>query len=188
MTGRGSSQATSVDDGAFEVTGVPIGEVRVEVAMDGYATRILEDPITVDASGYHGLEIRLESGAVIHGRVLGVGFDELQSVQVMASSRSGRSIASVNFEGKFRLEHLAEGQWSLVARLGSRTAVATVELEPGQKEAEAELEFGDGHTLVGRVLHDDEPLAGARIELWYEKAASNPGPPRVWTARSRPKT
>jgi hypothetical protein len=73
------------------------------------------------------------------------GFDELSRVQVSASGPAGGQLGQVDYQGVYRIEALPAGDWIVEAMDSGtgRRAVGRVRLEPGQTQAELDLDFGE---------------------------------------------
>jgi hypothetical protein len=117
-----------------------------------------------------GLEVRLTRGGAIHGRILGVTLPDLKNLHVMASpsSNAGRGIQSgqADFQGQYRIDNVASGEWKVVAALpqSGRRAEGKVVVEEGT-EAVLDLDLTEegGLTLSGRVTRRGEPAGNVRI-------------------------
>lgn len=156
--------ATSGPDGAFRFEAVAEGSYRVEAETPGYASAAEE--VRVAGSSVTGLEIRLERGDAIAGRVLGLPFEDLAQVQVVATSpaRPGQR-GQVDYEGRYRVEGLGPGEWKVIATLPaqSRQTGGVVSLGDGGAEARLDLEFSTGFVLSGRVERGGTPIGGALV-------------------------
>jgi protocatechuate 3,4-dioxygenase beta subunit len=157
----------SAADGAFELTPVAAGRYVLAAEGDGFAES--GSSLQVAEKDIEGLEIVLEPGGAISGRILGLAPEDLPGVVVAADPRSeqaeSRSVR-VGPQGSYEIRHLPPGDWLVKAALPARQreVQARVVLGRGQK-AERDLEFGRALTLSGRVLYGDEPLAGTDVSL-----------------------
>ncbi len=159
-----SSEAVSSAGGAFTLAGVPAGNYRLQAARKGFARTAGEEPIEVASSPIAGLEIRLDPGTALSGRILGLELDDLAQVEV----RAGRTTGEVDFEGAYRIEHVAPGEVTVLAGIpgSGRQITERVTVEPGAGEVVLDLEFGSGYVLTGRVVTGEEPVAGATVRLY----------------------
>jgi hypothetical protein len=166
--------ATTAPDGGFQISGVPDGAYRLVAEKAGWASARSAEELRVAGGAVTGIELRLDRGATIAGRIAGLGFEELSRVQVTASGAGGGQVGSVDYQGSYRIEALAPGDWILEAQVPGtgRRAVGRVRLEPGQSQASLDLEFGGGLALTGVVLQGDRPVAGAAVTV----RSSNGGP------------
>jgi uncharacterized GH25 family protein len=168
-TGRmwGGPETMSEADGTFNLPGVQDGSYRLWVEAESYAASTGKQQVTVAGEAVYGLEVRLDPGAVIVGRVTGLEPELFGDVNVRAEGESfgGFEGAGVDYEGNFRLENLQPGSYNVVASLArsGRQARGQVTLESGVGEARVDLEFGTGLTLSGQALQAERPIAGATI-------------------------
>ncbi len=160
----GSPQAVSAGDGTFTLTGVKAGKYTVNASRDGYAPARSE--VVEVAGDVTGLLLELSRGAALKGRVLGLDFDELGSLALVAFSQtSGMRQGRVDFEAEYAFDSLAPGQWHIQARVASsgRSTNLQVEIPDGVPEVLKDIEFGTGFTLTGIVLDGGQPLAGVNV-------------------------
>ena len=159
-------QATTGADGTFRFEGVESGEYRVRASKEGYATSESE-PLRVAAAPVGGLELRLQAGGAIVGRVLGLEPEALPHVEVGGFRREAMDFRStrVDFEGRFRLAAVAPGEWRVSAEVPGtgRRAEGRVTLPPGASEVALDLDFASGFTLSGRVMRGGAPAPGAVV-------------------------
>lgn len=163
----GDRETTSGADGGFRFTGVGEGLHRLQAERQGYA-RPPEREVQVAGRAVRDLELRLDRGGALSGQILGLSFQDLARVQVAAtqegttSEQEGRT----DYQGRYRVEDLAPGDWRIVARLpDGRLAQDTVTVPPGDRGAVLDLEFERGLSLTGRVLAGAAPVAGALVNL-----------------------
>jgi len=163
MSRSGRPEARSGADGSFRISGVATGVYDVAADKEGYAPAQLE---SVNVTGrVQGLELRLEAGGGIQGRLLGLDFSELAGASVYANpaepalARTVMRLAragQVDYQGQYRISGLTAGEWRVSARTDSgRQAEGKVTVTPGA-EATLDLELGGGFTLTGRVLRGGE--------------------------------
>lgn len=164
--------AVTRPDGSFTLSGVPDGTYRIGAEKEGYA-RSEGENLTVSGN-VSGVEIRLSTGGAIVGRLSGLDFAELSQVRVWADAdefQPGRVLP----DSSYRLENIEPGEHRVYASLrGERQTEGRVTLEPGEREARLDLEFGDGHLLTGRVLRNGEPVAGGNVALGGPGVAGRP--------------
>ena len=160
---RSSPEAASVDDGSFTIPGVMPGSYHLSAAKEGFARARLEAPVEVSTRAIGGLEIRLDEGVRLSGRILGLELDDLAQVEV----RAGRSSGRVDFEGGYRVDNLAPGEVVVSASIpgSGRQVTRRITVEAGAGEMLLDLEFGSGHLLSGTVLAGDQPVSGAMVRL-----------------------
>lgn len=150
-------------DGSFTLSGVPDGTYRIGAEKDGYA-RNEGQQLTVSGN-MSGVEIRLSTGGAIVGRLSGLDFTELSQVRVWADNdefRPGRVLP----DSSYRLENVEPGDHRVFASLrGERQTEGRVTLEPDEREARLDLEFGEGYLLTGRVLRNGVAVPGGNVAL-----------------------
>lgn len=155
-------------DGSFTVSVLAHGNYIVRAEKSGYASARTEEAVRIEGQSAYGVELRLERGGAIAGRVTGLELDELARVRVLAV-RPGRSVppamGHVDYEGLYRLENLPWGDWMIIAVVGEmgKNVRRTVTLDPGAEEVPLDLEFGDGLTLSGQVVRTSKPVPGAQV-------------------------
>lgn len=164
----GPLRAGTAADGRFRFPSVAPGLYLVTASKQGWASWSRSEPLEVEDSPLPDLEIQLEPGGAIAGRIVGLPLEFLAELSLSAIQQSGlHAGGDVGFDGTFRIPNLAPGEWLVSATVGdsSRRATETVILDPGATEASVELVFGDGLTLSGRVLGPSGPLSGAMVTV-----------------------
>ena len=163
----GGPEAVTGADGRFEMPGVKEGEYDLWVEAFEYAPFPGERRVTVEADPVYGLDVTLDRGGAIAGRVTGLDPEKLGKVSVVAQSTAGRgwNTGTIDSKGRYRIEHLYPGEYNVVARLGDsgRRAKEQVTLDAGVEELSTDLKFDDGLVLSGRVTLDEEPVAGLSV-------------------------
>jgi hypothetical protein len=152
-------------DGAFRFPAVAEGRYRVEVEKPGYAMASTSLEVQVEGAPVTNLEVKLERGGAVAGRILGLEAQDLAQVQIMATApgRTGQA-GQVDPEGRYRIEGLGPGEWNVLASLPQGTQTGSrVVLAVGQAEARLDLEFSTGFVLSGRVERDRAAVGGAVI-------------------------
>lgn len=162
--GESVTPVASGPDGAFRFEAVAEGRYRIQTETPGYAAA--DEEIRLAGASVTGLEIRLERGGAVSGRILGLPFQDLAQVQVVATApdRPGQA-GRVDYEGRYRVEGLGSGDWKVIATLPGqrRQAGGVVSLEDRGGEARLDLEFSAGFALSGRVERGGAPIAGALV-------------------------
>ena len=155
----------SLSDGTFRFPAVADGRYRLEVEKAGASMSPPSQDLQIAGQPVTGLEIRLERGGAVAGRLRGLGVPDLSRALVRATSPDlpGQR-GQVGPDGTYRIEGLAPGAWTVVATLeGGRQAGGIVTLGKGQAEAILDLDLGGGLALSGRVESRDAPVAGAVV-------------------------
>ncbi|MCB1037289.1 MAG: carboxypeptidase regulatory-like domain-containing protein, partial [Acidobacteria bacterium] len=160
--------ARSQPDGTFSFPAVSDGRYRLSAELPRFVPPRSFPEVTVEGRELADLEIRLRAGGALEGRILGLDFEELAAVSVEAEAAGGEvRPGEIDFEGMYRLDDLAPGDYLLRAstRDGRRQASARVRLEAGHASARRDLTFQDGLVLKGQVRAAGEPLPGTLITL-----------------------
>lgn len=164
--------ATAAADGAFVFRGVRDGKYRLTVVDDLSPVWIVPDAISVEEGGaVTGVEVRPEPTLTLTGRLLGLEADELRGAAVLAMllepGLHGSRHGEVLEDGSYRVTGLAPASWTVLAEAhgSGRQALASVELEPGQREGGLDLEFQAGFSVTGSVFTEGEPLLEAAVRL-----------------------
>jgi protocatechuate 3,4-dioxygenase beta subunit len=166
--GRGWTrrQTTTGGDGGFRFEAVEDGEYRVRASKQGHATAESE-PVRVAGAPVGGLEVRLQAGGAIVGRVLGLEADALARVEIAAARTQAMDYkpTRVDYEGRYRIAPVAPGEWRVWAEVPNtgRRAEGRVTLAPGASEATLDLDFTTGLTLSGRVVRGGAAVSGAYV-------------------------
>ena len=164
--GTGSPQAMTKADGTFVLADVAPGNYTVAASRDGFAPAKSE--AFEVAGNVSGLLLELTRGATLKGRIVGLEFDELGSLNLVAFSQQGGMLqGQVDFSGEYVFESLAAGDWHVQAQVttSGRMSMLQVEVPEGVGEVSKDIEFGTGFSLDGIVLDGDQPLAGANVTV-----------------------
>ncbi|HYO11747.1 MAG TPA: carboxypeptidase regulatory-like domain-containing protein [Thermoanaerobaculia bacterium] len=163
--GADRASARSRADGSFRLTGLSAGRLSIEASREGFSPAHLV--VELAEAPVEGIELRLERGVILEGRILGLEAGDLARVKVSAFSPDfGVRTGTVGGDGRYRIEGLPPGDWMAIASVppGSRQAKAPVRVAASASPAVADLDFRQGLTLSGRILLDGAPLADVRVE------------------------
>ncbi len=170
---------TTDGSGVFRLEGLSPGAYSLSARKDGFAVTTLEEPVEVASGPIQGIEIVLNRGAVVTGRLLGAELEDLAGAKVVAGNfaRQDRMplIGSVDYEGRFRIEGVPAGEWTLIAVLsdGLPAAQEPLTVAPGQREASVDIDLGaDKASLRGRIRIGGEPAASAYLSLAGQDTAA----------------
>jgi protocatechuate 3,4-dioxygenase beta subunit len=146
--------------GHFSLAGLPAGKLVVAARHPDFA-RGASAPVEARPGATAQVEIRLERGVTVHGRVVDDRGDPLTGAEVNAA---GRTVAISDRHGEFVLDHVA-ARLRLEARAAGYLPAAH-DLDPADPlPLELRLERAAGR-LAGRVLDErGNPLAGARVDI-----------------------
>jgi hypothetical protein len=187
MFGHPSSVQTG-PDGSFELTGLGAGTVRLKVSHVRFMPRQV-DPIDLGrGQSVEGVLVTLRRGGGVEGRALGEGGKPLVGAVFASPSEGwGQKNAGIDEEGRFRLEGMEPGAWTVSLQVERTIDVgiyqaeevdsATVRIEEGRM---ARLDFTPSEgtcRLRGRVTRGGDPVAGARVSVSSEASEGKPGQP-----------
>ncbi len=165
----------SDENGEFRLTRPP-GRYQLHASIEGLPTAVGEGEILLGDNDVSGLEIHFEAGGSVTGTVIGLTTDELAETSVSAWSaephRRSRT-TQPDHEGRYRLDHLAQGDWQVGARFGRRSATSQdLHIQQSDTVQAVDLEFVPGHTLSGQVLRHDEPVMGQEVSVLGERGGA----------------
>ena len=153
--GSGGAFSTPMPEGRYSV----LGDAR---DSGDYAPTVLKTPLTVAALPVEDLEVRLEPGGSLSGRLPGLLPEEADAVSIEATAGSVSRSAQASADGTYRLNGLRPGDWSVDAYLyrdrGLKHLEARVKLEPGQTGAHLDLDLVGERSLSLRFTSGDEPI------------------------------
>jgi hypothetical protein len=155
-----SAKTWTAADGTFEVL---VTRPRLlEVSKPGFASRQVE----LSADNGEDVEIRLDTGTVIAGRLLGMTAEDRDATTYAALSCEDEAsrMADLRADGTFRFEHVPPEACDLRACVDERCAQTSLVLEPGQDEVPVVLELAEAYPVSGQVLDAlGQPVAGAEL-------------------------
>lgn len=178
-TGR-TFQTTTSADGTFRLPAVPDGDYLLSGEAEGFADAVQPGEVHISGQPAHGLELRLDRGAVLTGQLHGFTPESLASVAVQAfhyssSGRVAMKRGALAGEDGYRISSLFPGKWEVSATVpDGRSARASVVIEPRTDRESLDLVVSPGITLTGRVLLDGAPLANASIMVQGDLRPENP--------------
>jgi protocatechuate 3,4-dioxygenase beta subunit len=138
----GSNASTySRSDGGFRLR-LEDGTYRVVARREGYLWTAQEEPVAVEGGPVAGVELLLDAGAVIRGRIVGLEPGErAKAVWASAKGGNGRREGQLDQEGGFVIADVPPGDWTVTVAHGGREASAPVQLDAGREEwVEVDLE------------------------------------------------
>lgn len=157
------------EDGTFTLDHVPAGTAQVTVLAPGFLSRTVHGIEIEENEVSEQVEIRLEKGATIRGKVTGPDGMALSDVSVSAANPgmfnpfSTTLIASTDASGEYELTNVPRGERTITfTRTGLQTARRTVQIDDESETVDARLE--EGLELTGRVrTGDGRPVVGAHV-------------------------
>jgi protocatechuate 3,4-dioxygenase beta subunit len=164
--GNGPGKITA-PDGTFSLTGLPSGRGWLLVSKAGFAS--ISREIEAQGPSLDLGDLSMGPGAVLGGRILGLSLEELSQLRIFASRPGDYSARGeggrLDAEGRYKIEHLAPGSWTILVALRDRdrTLMKPVEIPPGAPQVELDLDFASGSRLSGRLLRGDDPFPGVTL-------------------------
>ncbi len=156
------------EDGRFRLAPVLAGKYRLKAGADGFTDTEHPGTLAVDGEPATNLEITIEKGAVLSGKILGLPAEDLPQVEVEARGDRGETVAAwTDGRGRYEIRSLAPGDWTVTARLwdDQRQARSRVAIRRSDREVTRDLEFEKRLALTVQVLYDEEPLPDAWVSL-----------------------
>ena len=176
--GRGPGEPTAVhaEDGSFELDDVGPGKWDVEVGAAGFQKGRVAGVGVEEGATTEGVEVRLLRGATLSGRVVEdrSGKPVLEAtVRAEPASGGGRfrmggpdddGPTTTDAEGKFQIEGLAPGSYTLTATHTDWTE-ETERVEVKEQPVSVEIRLGKGGAIGGAVLAGGRGVPGATVSL-----------------------
>lgn len=169
MGRTGAGSATSDPAGKWEIANVAPGEYRLLAAHKDYAASESK-PVTVkpDADAAD-IELILSGGARVHGAVKDAAGKAATGASVTAISENGMAHADADANGRYALEHLAPGTWTVSVAAGKGAGGDAGSTKPVSVAAgdDIALDFtlGGGFSVSGTVISRGAPLAEAHVSF-----------------------
>ncbi len=150
--------------GRFAIDGLAAGPVELRVLADGFVPYVLAGVELPEGGEQSGLEVVLERGATVEGRVLRP--DGELAAGALLTAGDGVGARPADGEGAFRLAGLRPGPLVVKAEHPDYPPVSRdLDVRPGTNPLTVVFEAGG--EVAGRVLDPDGlPLGGAEIHLF----------------------
>jgi Carboxypeptidase regulatory-like domain len=158
----GRNQEFDAAEGTFVLEDVTVGGSTLLIKADGYRQKTIEGVAAAGEEGNPELEVALEAGVSIRGRVTGVDGTALADVRVDAVHGRGEGVgAETDENGEYELKAVAPGEVTVrFEKEGLRSARRTVQAGGGTR---ADVTLSRGLSLNGVVLYEDAGLAKAFV-------------------------
>ena len=166
-----TGEATTAVDGAFSIL-VPPGEVTLLASAPGHTPSSTRIHWVAPGAELRGVEIVMDEGAELAGRVVDAAGRPVPGAQVRARSDDADTAepalsATADQAGAFRLNALPPGQLVLQAEAAGHAPSASVVVtlsEPGAARQDVVLRLAAPATLHGRVVDErGAAIAGAVV-------------------------
>ena len=186
MQGGGAPTAFTDAEGAFRLEDVDPGSVSLVASLEGFASSA---PLPCEVVAGETLEdviLHLRRGGTLTGEVLSSEGEPWPGRMVIAQRMpdfAAQHMMQSDEAGAFRAENLEPGSWQIVATLNfmeeefeagddkygeflSNMQMDIVEIVEGEvTHVVLGAPPADPVSVRGRVLHDDEPVAGAMVSF-----------------------
>lgn len=191
MTPPMTRQFTS-DDGSFTLENVPPGQTQLVVNAPGYTSGRLSGLTIEDGKALNDLEVALDTGVKLTGRVTGPDGSPLSGVAIREDDTPGArgrinlamgdGGALTDPNGEYTIDSLEPGEKSFsFNRNGYLGDTKTVNLS--SKETRLDVQLSSGQAAVGQVVSDaGGPVADATVSA--QSAAEGFGQRNVHTDAS----
>jgi protocatechuate 3,4-dioxygenase beta subunit len=173
------------DDGSFVLENVPPGNTQVVVNAPGYAAGHVASLNVEDGKTIDGIEVGLDIGTRLAGRVTGSDGSPISGATVRADDGSPMGMrqgpaATTDGNGEYAIEALEPGQKSfVVAAQGYLSETRTVTL--ADRETRLDVQLSSGTKVTGVVTTESgAPVADAQVTV----SGSGGGPFGGHSARS----
>lgn len=160
----GTLEVKTDTSGAFHVPNLPEGRYQVYAWQGALAARTVR-VARLGAGPFAPVELRLEAGAIVVGRVIdrGEGTGLVAAIELRPSGDDqAPRYARSGEDGVFRIEGIPNGRWIADAFAPGYVSPGGVELDAGK--GVPELALARGGVIEGRVLDGGgKPIAGATV-------------------------
>jgi carboxypeptidase family protein len=146
-------------DGYFLISGVSAGRYRLQIRKQGYLDGV-SIPVVLTDRSVRGIEVRLDPGGILHGRIHGLSAKDLAEVKIYPEPH-----VPVDSHGEFQIRGLKPGDWAVIAQSGARRVEVKGTLTESSGEANFDLEFPPGVPLSGQVLRAGKPVRNGMAEI-----------------------
>jgi hypothetical protein len=166
-------QQIHADDGSYAMDNVPPGTAQIVVTATGYVTATRSDITAEDGKTVSGIDVQLDRGASITGRVTSGGAP-VAGVQVSLAANRMPVFGGLttDADGNYTLDGVAEGERTLqFQRTGFIVLHKTVEVTPG-KDLRLDVELDHGAEIRGRVTdRAGNNIPGANVAVAGDRGA-----------------
>jgi large repetitive protein len=182
MMGPANLTRFQSDDGSFELENIPEGSLELLAQAPGYVSARMPGVEVKPGGVTDEVEIKLEPGTRITGRVLGPDGSPVSrariskvaesSAEAFPVARSNETVAS-DGDGNYVMEGLPEGEVELRA-IHQNFVTETKKVKVAGREMQVDFRLGRGSEVQGVVVTDSGvPVADA--DVFARSAAANSG-------------
>ncbi|MGH1343703.1 MAG: sigma-70 family RNA polymerase sigma factor [Nannocystales bacterium] len=181
VSGRGGPSTVTADDGTFVLLGVSPGEHPLMIDGHGFIPSTFETRVEVEAADVEGVEVAVERGAVVSGRI-----EPPQAADVRVRLRKeqgglevmlkGNMISHAHVrsdaEGLFSISSVPVGDWKLSAE-GTDGSLGEADISVSDSGIDGfELRMEPRPVIRGRVDAGDVSAAGLTLRLTEDQGSS----------------
>ena len=149
---QSSANATTDGEGLYSIDGVAEGDRTIEFQKAGFI--VLHKPITVTAGKDVRLDVELDHGRELRGRVVDRSGRGMTGVIVAASTPSqqgpGNTMTPTDGDGSFVMQGLSDGKYKVTARKEGFVSAEANDIDVPQNQA-LTMTMETGATITGRV-------------------------------------
>ena len=161
------------EGGTFDLADVPLGEVALTVRAEGFVAKRLEGLAVTGEAERPDLEIALDPGVTLRGRVTSEDGEPLAEVGVSIDRKEEALSAESNGRGEYELDGVAPGPVELAfVRRGFRSARRNVDAAEGTR---VDVSLSRGIAVSGAVLADGKGVAKAGVSARSSVAGAEEG-------------
>ncbi len=166
-------QQVHADDGSYAIDNVAPGTAQVAVTATGYVTATRSDITAEEGKTVSGIDVQLDRGASITGRVTSGGAP-VAGVQVSLAANRMPVFGGMttDADGNYTIDGVAEGERTLqFQRTGFIVLHKTVEVAAG-KDLRLDVELDHGAEIRGRVTdRAGHNIPGANVAITGDRSA-----------------
>ena len=171
---EGPTASMDGQSGAFVLANAPLGDVDLTVRAAGYLTKRVEGLVVTGEPDAPLLELVLESGVTLLGRVTSEDGEPLAEVAVSVAGEDDDAPSAVSDgRGEYELEGVTPGATTIeFERSGFRTVRRAVEVAEGTR---LDVVLPRGISVSGIVLADGKGVPKARVAATSSVAGAGRG-------------
>jgi protocatechuate 3,4-dioxygenase beta subunit len=179
MSSFAGGAPTHSDDGSYALDNVPPGNVQLQVSAQGYVAGSRNNITVEDGKTVSGIDIQLDRGAAVSGRVTSSG-NPVAGAQVRVAFQRSPNFNNVtsDADGLYRMDGLGEGDHTVEFQKAGFIILQKPVVIAAGKDIHLDVELDPGHELRGRVVdRSGQGVVGA-----YVSPASRDGRPAFVTS------